>query len=598
MYQGLKKFITSHEEIYLAARLAKGVFRDGYTETKERYKVFRYEQMIARDGEGKPFLLYSEREKLIREAPSNVRLCIIAFFENTPEDRITPFIHSILVQSYVNWTMVLVDRNRRENKQASKLLRKSAGRSRKIKYQKISPAMNNAELFRRFFRKNKADYYVYLTQECLLYPTALTEIVTRILEKGLDFVYTDEAAISQIPADAHHPFYKPEYSPDTLRSCNYVGSAFTFKRALTDGAEFSLNPVGKEPTYDLILHLTEQTDRIGHISKILCYQYNNGENACGHLSEERKASEEEALAITEHLRRKKLKGKVQGGSIPSTFRIVYEISGSPLISIIIPNKDHVADLRVCIQSIAEKSTWTNWEIIIVENNSSLPETEEYYEEIKRDERIRIVKWREVFNYSRVCNYGVSFAKGDFILLLNNDTEVISPDWMEQMVMFAQRADVGAVGAKLYYKNDTVQHAGVIIDPIWTSFHYFRNLDRTDSGYAFRLKIVQNLSACTGACLLVKKKNWEEIGGLDENFAISYNDIDFCMRLRERGYLIVWTPFAELYHHELKSRGDNDTPEKVALARREGEMFRKRWEKVVAEGDPYYNMNLKGQMLGK
>lgn len=274
------------------------------------------------------------------------------------------------------------------------------------------------------------------------------------------------------------------------------------------------------------------------------------------------------------------------------YRIRYEVQGNPLISIVIPNKDHYEDLKRCITSIIEKSSYDNYEIIVVENNSTDDEIFRYYEELRKNSQVRIVTYEGDFNYSRINNFGVSKARGEYLLLLNNDTEVITLDWMEELLMYAQREDVGAVGAKLYYPDKTIQHAGVVIGlgAHRTAGHTHYRVSSNNLGYMGRLCYVQNMTAVTGACLMIKKKIYDELGGLDESFAVSLNDVDFCLRIREAGYLNVFTPFAELYHYESASRGSDIEGERAERYNEESERFREKWRKMLESGDPYYNPN--------
>ena len=279
-------------------------------------------------------------------------------------------------------------------------------------------------------------------------------------------------------------------------------------------------------------------------------------------------------------------------SVPTTYHIKYEIDGNPLISVIIPNKDHTDDLDVCLKSLYEKSSYKNFEVIIVENNSTEKETFEYYEKVKQQyENLNVVTWTGIFNYSAINNFGINYAKGEYILLLNNDVEILNDNCLEEMLMFAQRKDVGAVGAKLYYSDDTVQHAGVILGLGGIAGHAHKHFDRHDPGYAARASIAQNLTACTAACLMMRRDVFDEVGGLDESFEVAFNDVDLCMKIREKGYLIVFTPYAELYHYESKSRGNDDTPEKLERFHGEVRRFEMKWQKQLDDGDPYYNPNL-------
>lgn len=282
---------------------------------------------------------------------------------------------------------------------------------------------------------------------------------------------------------------------------------------------------------------------------------------------------------------------MEDGAVLSWYRMRYEIKGHPKISIIIPNKDHVDLLSRCISSIREKSTYDNYEIIIVENNSMLKSTFAYYDSLAEDEKIKVVKWEKEFNYSAINNFGVTFASGEYILLLNNDMEVIAADWLEEMLMFAQRDDVGAVGAKLYYPDDTVQHAGVILGIGGVAGHSHKYFKKGEPGYFARLVVAQDLSAVTAACMMMPKAVFDEVGGLDEGYKVAFNDVDLCMKIRQAGYLIVYTPYAELYHYESVSRGSEDTPEKVERFNGEVARFMERWGEELLAGDPYYNPNL-------
>ena len=245
-----------------------------------------------------------------------------------------------------------------------------------------------------------------------------------------------------------------------------------------------------------------------------------------------------------------------------------------------------------MDSIREKSTWKNWEIIVIENNSTDEETFRYYKELEEDPRIRVVRYEKGFNYSAVNNLGARESRGDYLLLLNNDTEIITPEWMEEMLMFAQREDVGAVGAKLYYPDGTIQHAGIGLGLLHLAGHYHRGFAGDQPGYMGRLCYAQDMSAVTAACMMIPRRVYEAAGGLDESYSVVFNDVDLCLRIRESGKLIVWTPFAELIHYESKSRGgDEDTKEKLAFFKTETKRFQTKWNEALSKGDPYYNPNL-------
>ena len=380
-----------------------------------------------------------------------------------------------------------------------------------------------------------------------------------------------------------------------------------FARELLDGTELFRPQFDGSQDHDMILRLTDRAKCVVHVPKLLYYWRCHPGSVASGVDAKPYVVEAAKGAVADHLRRHGFKHFqiTSTRAFETIFKIRYEIIGTPKISIVIANKDHQPDLKRCIDSILEKSTYENYEIIVVENNSTTPEIFAYYKELQaayengateNDRKIRVVTYTtkegETFNYSRVNNYGVSYATGEYILLLNNDTQVITVNWMEELLMYAQRQDVAAVGAKLYYADKTIQHAGVVLGlgAHRTAGHSHYGQHRDNLGYMGRLCYAQNVSAVTGACLLVKKSLYDEVGGLSEDFAISLNDVDFCLKLREKGFLNVFTPFAELYHFESVSRGLDDQGEKAERYNKESEHFRTKWKEVLAKGDPYYNPN--------
>ena len=380
-----------------------------------------------------------------------------------------------------------------------------------------------------------------------------------------------------------------------------------FSKALLDEVGTFRGEFDGSQDYDMVLRLTEKAARIVHIPEILYFWRAHSGSVADGISAKPYTLDAARRALREHLDRVGLVGEVEDSSIPSTYRIKYAISGCPKVSIVIPNMDYVDTLRTCISSILEKTTYKNFEIVIIENNSKekerfaahdteqipgISERQNDNDELKSDPRIQVVTWTGKFNYSAINNFGIrEAAAGEYILLLNNDIEVITPDWIQEMLMFAQRSDVGAVGAMLYYPDDTIQHAGVILGIGGVAGHAHKNFPRGDYGYMSRATIAQDFSVVTAACVMVPRHVWQEIGGLDETFEVAFNDVDMCMRIRKAGYLIVWTPFAELYHYESKSRGAEDTPEKRKRFEGEVRRFQERWGRELAAGDPYYNPNL-------
>jgi len=298
-------------------------------------------------------------------------------------------------------------------------------------------------------------------------------------------------------------------------------------------------------------------------------------------------------ALEASLQRKNISAEVLDGYQPFFYRVRRKIAGTPLVSIIVPFKDQPAMLKSCFQSVLQHSTYTNFELIGVSNNSRKAETlSEIKSLVKQDSRVRFEVFNEPFNYSRINNYAVEQAAGDHVVLMNNDIEIISSDWIESLLEHSQRPEVGAVGGKLIYGNNKIQHAGVIIGIAGFAGHAHRHIHRDLPGYMSRLKLIQNVSAVTAALLMVKKDLYLDVGGLDEdNLSVALNDVDFCLRLRQRGLLNVYSPYCEAYHYESASRGYETTPEKEARFRREVGHFQQAWKKLLENGDPYYNPNL-------
>ena len=363
-----------------------------------------------------------------------------------------------------------------------------------------------------------------------------------------------------------------------------------FQKSLLEKVGLFRSECDGSQDFDMVLRLTEQAQKIVHIPKPLYFWRSHAQSVASSVGAKPYVIQAAKKAIGDHLKRVGLDGEALDSVVPSMYRLKYEIKGEPLISILIPNKDHVSDLRKCIVSIQEKTSYPNYEIIVIENNSEEEKTFQYYQLLEKRRNIRVVCWNGKFNYSAINNFGYTFAKGEYILLLNNDTEVISADWLQEMLMYAQRGDVGAVGAKLYYPDNTVQHGGVVLGVGGVAAHLHCNRQKEDPGYMGRLIYAQDLTAVTAACMMLPRKVWEETGGLDESFEVAFNDVDLCMRIRQKGYLIVFTPYAELYHYESKSRKADDTPEKRARFVGEVERFQARWAKELEAGDPYYNPN--------
>ena len=558
------------------------------TWAKVKNKI-RYARMFGRLHK-RPLYTKAELEAQRKEVfPRSIKISILVPLYNTPEKFLREMIQSVLDQTYANWELCLADGSDAQHENVGQICLEYARKDHRICYQKLEKNMGISGNTNACIEMATGDYIALFDHDDLLHPAALHDVMKEICEKNADYIYTDENTFHDKPEDAYCPHFKPDFAPDTLRSYNYICHLSVFNKKLLEKVGGFRSEFDGSQDYDLILRLTEQANKIVHVPKILYYWRSHANSVASGISAKPYTLDAAKRALSEHLGRIGLKGEVRDSSVPSTYRITYDIVGSPLISILIPNKDSISDLHKCIESV-KRSTYQNWEIIVVENNSVKKSTFEYYEKLKQDDRICIVKWAGAFNFSAINNFGAQYAKGEYILLLNNDVEAITPDWLEQMLMFSQREEVGAVGAMLYYPDDSIQHAGCILGLGGVAGHSHKHFMRGDFGYMNRLTIAQNYSIVTAACLMLSRKVWDTVNGLDETFAVAFNDVDLCMRIRQAGYLIVWTPYAELYHYESKSRGAEDTPEKQKRFQGEIERFQRRWAKELAAGDPYYNPN--------
>lgn len=524
-----------------------------------------------------------------------IRISILVPLWNTPENFLRELIGSVQAQTYENWELCFADGSDDEHAYVGEICREYAAKDRRIVYKKLEKNGGIAENTNRCLELATGDFIAPFDHDDLLHPCVLYEYVKVVNEKDADYVYCDEATFKN--GDVNQMItmhFKPDYAIDNLRANNYICHFSMFDKKLLEGMELYRTKFDGSQDHDMILRLTDRARNVVHVPKLLYYWRQHAGSVSSGVEAKPYVVESARGAVADHLRRHGFANfKITSTrAFETIFKITYEIIGEPKISIVIPNKDHVEDLRRCITSIIEKSTYDNYEIIVVENNSETREIFAYYEELANNPAVKIVTYKGNFNYSAINNLGVSQASGEYVLLLNNDIQIITVNWMEELLMYAQRPDVGAVGGKLYYPDKTIQHAGVVIGlgAHRTAGHVHYRQKRENLGYMGRLCYAQNMSAVTGACLLVKKALYEEVGGLDESFAVSLNDVDFCLKLRKLGYLNVFTPFAEAYHYESASRGSDLTGEAARRYNEESARFREKWKDVLEAGDPYYNPN--------
>lgn len=540
-----------------------------------------------------------ERARIERETvfPRMVKISILVPLWNNQREFQIEMLDSVMNQTYQNWELCLADGSDAEHAYIGDICREYAARANgRIVYQHLERNEGISGNTNACLKLATGEYIGLFDQDDILHPSVLYEYVKAINERNADYLYCDETTFRS--GNINHMLtmhFKPDYAPDNLRANNYICHFSVFARSLLEGEELFRTKFDGSQDHDMILRLTDRAQHIVHVSRLLYYWRSHAGSTAAGIEAKPYATSAARGAVAEHLRQHGFENFriTSTRAFETIFRIRYEILGNPRISIVIANKDHADDLRRCVTSILEKSTYDNYEIIIVENNSETQEIRDYYKELEQNDKITIVTHdTKPFNYSAVNNYGAGVTTGDYILLLNNDTEVITVNWMEELLMYAQREDVGAVGAKLYYGDRTIQHAGVVIGlgAHRTAGHSHYGQSRQNLGYMGRLCYAQDVSAVTGACLLVKKSLFDEVGGLDESFAVSLNDVDFCLKLRQKGLLNVFTPFAELFHYESVSRGLDDQGEKAERYNRESALFRERWKELLEAGDPYYNPN--------
>ena len=508
----------------------------------------------------------------------------------TPLPYLKELLESVRRQSYENWQLCLADGS--PDDKAKEFIEKHYGREKRIVYRKLEENGGISVNTNEAVALATGEYLMLCDHDDTLESDALYEIVKAINDTGADVLYTDEDKVSMDGQHYFDPNFKPDFNLFRLRENNYICHIFVVKKSLTDETGLLRSEFDGAQDFDFILRCCEKAQKITHIPKVLYHWRCHMDSTAADPSSKAYAYEAGRKAVREHYQRLGIDAKVEMTERPGWYRSHVKVQGNPLISVIIPNKDHTDDLELCLFSMTRKSTYRNYEILIVENNSEKEETFEYYRKLPdRYPKARVLTWEKEFNYSAINNFAAKEAKGEYLLFLNNDVEILTPDWMEEMLQNCQQEDVAAVGAKLYYPDDTIQHAGVVLGLGGIAGHIMCRASREDPGYFGRMISVQEISAVTAACMMVKKSDFDAVGGLDETFQVAFNDIDLCMKFRAAGKKIIFTPYAELYHYESKSRGLEDTPEKQFRFDKEVKRFQEKWAQQLEMGDPYYSPNL-------
>lgn len=549
-----------------------------------------------------------------------VSICVPLF--KTPEEYLRQMIDSVQAQSYTNWELCLADGTPTDA--VEKVIKEIVADEPRIRYEHLPENLGIAENTNAAFALAMGEWIGLLDHDDILAPDALYEVLVAagagctvlaadaalsadtMTEEGCaEVVYTDEDKVSTDLQTHFQPHFKPDFNIDLLRSNNYITHFFVVKRQIVEKVGGFKKEFDGAQDYDFIFRCTAQAKAVAHVPRILYHWRVSMESTADNPASKLYAFEAGKRAIESDLKAKGLVGEVSHMPDYGFYRVKYAVSGEPLVSIIIPNKDEAKTLKTCIGSIL-KSSYKTYEIIVVENNSTQPETFSYYEELTgkpydadsavegvlpNGNRVCVVTWKAGFNYSAINNFGATYAKGEYYVLLNNDIELITTDWLEEMLGNCQRDDVGIVGAKLLYDDDSVQHAGIVVGIGGVAGNMFVGLKKDRDGYMHKASLQMNYSAVTAACLMVKAAAFKQVSGLSEELAVAFNDVDFCLKVRRAGYLVVYNPAVRAYHYESKSRGAEDTVEK--LQRFDGEIawMKEHWADILQKGDPFYNPNL-------
>lgn len=522
-----------------------------------------------------------------------ISICIPLF--NTPEVFLRELMDSLLGQSYQNFEVCLADGSTSD--ETGRIIRESYSDPRVV-YERLKENKGISGNTNQSMAMASGDFIMLCDHDDTVERDALYEIVKRLNEEPeTDIVYTDEDKLMVTDGTYYSPNLKPDFSPDLLRSNNYITHIFCVRKSIVDeiGGEDSAYDGAQD--YDFILRCVEKARIIGHVAKILYHWRAHEASTAGNPESKMYAYDAGRRAIQAHYDRVGIKADVAQAEDIGSYRTVYRIQGEPKISVIIPNKDQKETLRRCLTSIFEHSTYRNYEVVIAENNSETEEIFDYYKELQTTHKnVKIVTWKDAFNYSAINNFAAKEASGDYLIFLNNDTEVITETWMEEMLGYCQRGDVGMCGARLYYPkpHECLQHCGVVVGIGGVAGHICHMTERGNGGYFGRVTKSQDVSAVTAACMMMPRHIFEEVGGFEESFAVAYNDIDLCLKVRDKGYLIVYNAWCELYHYESLSRGSDEAAvdkakhdRQIAEARR----LRERWPVIFKNGDPYFNPNL-------
>ena len=532
--------------------------------------------------------LFEQRKTKFSYAP---KFSVVVPLYHTPAKFLKDLVRSMMYQSYANWELCLVNASP-EDVHLTSLLENWAMRDKRIRVIRLEKNLGIAQNTNAGIAASTGEFIAFLDHDDFLEPDALFCYADALnKDKTIDVFYSDEDKTDEYAAHYFYPHFKSDFNIDLLHANNYMCHFLAVRKSLVDTVGGLNEKFDGAQDYDFVLRLTEHTKKIYHCPRILYHWRCSNQSTAASQGNKMYAIHAGKAALNAHYKRLGWNARAQEGAVDGWYQTKFTLKEEPLVSILIPNKDHTDDLDVCLNSFFERADYQNYEFIIIENNSVLPETFAYYEKIEKEhDNVKVVYWEAGFNYSAINNFGFKFAKGDYIMLLNNDVELITPDIFQSMLGFCMRPEVGIVGAKLLYNDHTVQHAGVLVGAGGLADHVFKGIHEDDPGYMGRAISSQDVSAVTAACLLVKRSVYEEVGGLEDEFQVAFNDVDFCLKVRKAGYLIVYDADVKLFHYESKSRGMEDTTERFIRFGNEMMLLNSKWDILSTFVDPYYNPN--------
>ncbi|MBQ0058783.1 MAG: glycosyltransferase family 2 protein [Lachnospiraceae bacterium] len=583
----------------------------GYVPVEVEVLLSEKERQAYLDGNAHPVYAYDSagyddwiRDRLVTEEelaaqraevfPYSPKISICIPLYNTKPQFLKELMDGLLGQSYSNIEICLADGSPEDD--VEREVREKYLQDPRVVYKRLEKNEGISGNTNASFEMASGDFIMLSDHDDVVEKDACYEIVKMLnSDENMDVVYTDEDKIMLTEGVYYSPNFKPDFDIDLLRSNNYITHIFVVRKSIVDEVGGEDSSYDGAQDYDFILRCCEKARSIGHVPKFLYHWRAHESSTAGNPESKMYAYENGRRAIESHYKRCGIDAEVELAEDIGSYRTTYRIQGNPLVSIIIPNKDLKDTLKRAVDSILEKSTYTNYEIVIAENNSTEQETFDYYKEVQAaHENVRVVTWQDAFNYSAINNFAAREAKGDYYIFLNNDTEVITDRWIEEMLGYCQREDVGICGARLYYPDDRLQHCGIVVGIGGIAGHICHLEKRGNGGYFGRVVKTQDISAVTAACLMISKKVFDEVNGFDEELAVAYNDVDLCLKVREKGYLVVYNAWCLLYHYESLSRGSDDAAideKKHARQMAEAAILKSHFPEIFEKGDPYFNPNL-------